>query len=249
MRIRRAEVGDARRVAVVHVDSWRAAYAGLVADDVIAELSVDGQEAAWRARLGEQDDRAWTLVAEDEERLLGFCSLAAGSTGPGGAGDEVGSGGSGDEDGARRGRDRGGLRRSGVVAGGCRDGPGHGRSDRAGGRRLRGGEGVDPGGEHGGRGVLPAARVRAGRGGAGPRAQRRERAAAAPAGRWIWCQPITTSGPPMERSLSLRRHATRSASASTLGRTASRGALRRLCPPRSTGDGTPSLGCRAPCVW
>lgn len=102
MRIRRAEVGDARRVAVVHVDSWRAAYAGLVADDVIAELSVDGQEAAWRARLGEQDDRAWTLVAEDEERLLGFCSLAAGSTGPGGAGDEVGSGGSGDEDGARR---------------------------------------------------------------------------------------------------------------------------------------------------
>jgi GNAT superfamily N-acetyltransferase len=81
--IRRAEVGDAGALAVVHVASWRAAYEGLVPDGVIAELSVEGRERAWRENLRDQADRVgdrtdgvWTVVAETEAGVVGFCTVA-----------------------------------------------------------------------------------------------------------------------------------------------------------------------------
>jgi ribosomal protein S18 acetylase RimI-like enzyme/effector-binding domain-containing protein len=90
--IRRAVGGDAGQLAAVHVDSWRAAYAGLVPEQVIAELSVAGREVAWRETIAAQGAMAWTLVAEragtdhartgGEARLLGFCSVLAPSRDP-----------------------------------------------------------------------------------------------------------------------------------------------------------------------
>ena len=44
MIIRDAELRDARGIAEVHVRSWQAAYAGIVPDEDLAQLSVDERE-------------------------------------------------------------------------------------------------------------------------------------------------------------------------------------------------------------
>ena len=45
--LRWATEADAREVAVVHVDSWRAAYANLIPSEVLAALSVEQRTAGW----------------------------------------------------------------------------------------------------------------------------------------------------------------------------------------------------------
>jgi hypothetical protein len=47
MIIRDAELRDARGIAEVHVRSWQAAYVGIIADEELAELSVDQREQFW----------------------------------------------------------------------------------------------------------------------------------------------------------------------------------------------------------
>jgi L-amino acid N-acyltransferase YncA len=47
MSITHATLEDARRVAEIHVEAWRAAYAGIVPAAVLASLSVDKREAVW----------------------------------------------------------------------------------------------------------------------------------------------------------------------------------------------------------
>jgi len=42
MAIRTARFQDARQIAEVHVDSWRAAYRGIVPDSLLEGLSVGG---------------------------------------------------------------------------------------------------------------------------------------------------------------------------------------------------------------
>ena len=76
IRVRRASVEDARAIAEIHVRSWRAAYRGLVPDAVLEELSVEQRERSWGALLDEGGSSAFTLVAERERRLVGFCSVA-----------------------------------------------------------------------------------------------------------------------------------------------------------------------------
>jgi ribosomal protein S18 acetylase RimI-like enzyme len=98
--IRRAGDRDVAQLAAIHVASWRAAYRGLVAERVIAELSAPGREVAWRETIAAQGAagaqraagagdaagaRVWTLVAERAggggvetgNGLVGFCSVAA----------------------------------------------------------------------------------------------------------------------------------------------------------------------------
>jgi len=49
--VRPALPGDAHGVARVHVDAWRVAYRGLIADEVLAALSVEVWTGRWRAWL------------------------------------------------------------------------------------------------------------------------------------------------------------------------------------------------------
>lgn len=75
--VRAATDEDAPAVARVHVDSWRAAYAGLIPQAVLDGLSVEQRESFWRATADEPGDhRLW--VAESAGRVVGFAS-----TGPG----------------------------------------------------------------------------------------------------------------------------------------------------------------------
>lgn len=49
--VRPALPGDEQGVALVHVDAWRVAYRGLIADEVLAALNVTVWTGRWRAWL------------------------------------------------------------------------------------------------------------------------------------------------------------------------------------------------------
>ena len=71
--VRAATPRDARSVARVHVDTWRAAYAGIVPQAVLDGLSVERREAFWRAATEQPGDhRLW--VIESDGIVVGFAS-------------------------------------------------------------------------------------------------------------------------------------------------------------------------------
>jgi GNAT superfamily N-acetyltransferase len=70
--IRPAKLPDARPIAEVHVRAWRAAYAGLIPDATLANLSVDAREQVWRELLAR--DASSTLVLLNPT-LVGWVSF------------------------------------------------------------------------------------------------------------------------------------------------------------------------------
>jgi RimJ/RimL family protein N-acetyltransferase len=66
--VRRARPEDADAIARVQVDSWRAAYTGLLPDAVIARRTVEERRAAWCRILGEPDSpehRSFVVLIDD----------------------------------------------------------------------------------------------------------------------------------------------------------------------------------------
>lgn len=49
--IREATVGDAQAIATIHVDSWQAAYRGILPDAYLANLTVVQRSEAWRKSI------------------------------------------------------------------------------------------------------------------------------------------------------------------------------------------------------
>ena len=73
MRIREAQVADARAIAEIHVAVWRTTYRGIVPGDYLAALSVDDREQRWAAILAGDLGRTCAFVAEDDgRRVVGF---------------------------------------------------------------------------------------------------------------------------------------------------------------------------------
>ena len=70
--VRPAETGDAAAIAKVHVDTWRTAYRGLLADDYLASLSEAHYAERWRRSLADRTSRVY--VAESSEGVVGFAS-------------------------------------------------------------------------------------------------------------------------------------------------------------------------------
>jgi GNAT superfamily N-acetyltransferase len=76
MDVRPAHHSDARGIASVHVDSWRAAYVGLVPDEYLAQMSVNQRELAWRDNLAAMDwPSKGTLVLVQDATVVGFASI------------------------------------------------------------------------------------------------------------------------------------------------------------------------------
>jgi hypothetical protein len=75
MKICSASVEDARTIAEIHVATWQAAYAGIIAPDFLAGLSVEKREAYWREEipLGKQK----LALAKKDNELLGWVSYGA----------------------------------------------------------------------------------------------------------------------------------------------------------------------------
>jgi GNAT superfamily N-acetyltransferase len=77
--IRAATVPDAAAIAGIHVRSWRSAYRGMVGDAILDQLSVAERTSDWTARLQLTRSRSatpFTLVAERDGQLRGFCNVA-----------------------------------------------------------------------------------------------------------------------------------------------------------------------------
>jgi L-amino acid N-acyltransferase YncA len=77
VKVRQARDEDVRSIAEIHVRSWRAAYQGILPDELLDGLSVSERETSWRVLLRAPDGLWLTLVAEQEGGdLAGFCSVA-----------------------------------------------------------------------------------------------------------------------------------------------------------------------------
>lgn len=63
---------DAREISVVHVDTWRVAYRGIVPGDYLEDLSYDESGLLWQDLIEAGD--GCIFVAEDEDRVFGFAS-------------------------------------------------------------------------------------------------------------------------------------------------------------------------------
>jgi ribosomal protein S18 acetylase RimI-like enzyme len=76
MIIRRAQVEDAAAIAVAHVETWRTAYAGMLPDKFLLNLSAEKHEVRWwRHVLVGTNTRHYVYVADDEDTgVVGFCS-------------------------------------------------------------------------------------------------------------------------------------------------------------------------------
>jgi GNAT superfamily N-acetyltransferase len=78
MEVRLAGVEDARGIASVTVRGWRAAYRGIVPDEVLDGLSVDEREALGRQWLADESGETFTVVATGPAgRVEGYCSVFA----------------------------------------------------------------------------------------------------------------------------------------------------------------------------
>ncbi len=75
--VRIAALGDARRIARVHVRSWREGYADLMPANALKSRSLRDREALWNRVLAGAHQEMTVLVAESGETLEGFCSLQA----------------------------------------------------------------------------------------------------------------------------------------------------------------------------
>lgn len=75
MRIRPATTADAQAIAEVHVASWRTTYAGLLPDEVLANLSVERRANYWHGELTHLNNPHFIYVAEsDDGQIVGFAS-------------------------------------------------------------------------------------------------------------------------------------------------------------------------------
>ncbi|HEY0935258.1 MAG TPA: hypothetical protein VGD91_16135 [Trebonia sp.] len=85
--VRAATAADARGIAIVDVQSWQAAYQGLIADGVLAGMSVTDHERHWRERITGAPPRSDTVVLTRHAAVLGFAA-----TGPARLLDDEGEG-------------------------------------------------------------------------------------------------------------------------------------------------------------
>lgn len=75
--VRPADRRDARDIARIRVETWRAAYAGLISDDILASLDAE-REGGRREELWEQfhsDPRTAELIAHVDGELAGWAAL------------------------------------------------------------------------------------------------------------------------------------------------------------------------------
>ena len=73
MQIRLAQVADAAEIARVHVDTWRAAYRGIVPDAHLDSLTYEQREQRWRDNFATASPGVFVYVATEEAgRVIGF---------------------------------------------------------------------------------------------------------------------------------------------------------------------------------
>ncbi len=83
IRIRRAKRDDAASIGRVHVETWQAAYAGLLPDAMLAAMSDVRQSAWWSQVLADPGEARGVFVADDQDMgVVGFGSCGPARDGP-----------------------------------------------------------------------------------------------------------------------------------------------------------------------
>ncbi len=73
--IRPAEPDDAPAIAKVHVETWQAAYRGIIPQEYLDMLTVQNRTMGWVRLLTRERVNLLTLVSEDNDgRVVGFAS-------------------------------------------------------------------------------------------------------------------------------------------------------------------------------
>lgn len=73
MNIRKAVESDSRDVARVHVQTWQAAYRGVVPDSYLDSLSIDKRETVWLEAIRRGIPELW--VAEARGEVIGWVAF------------------------------------------------------------------------------------------------------------------------------------------------------------------------------
>jgi GNAT superfamily N-acetyltransferase len=74
--VRAAVAGDADAIGLVQVETWRVAYRGLLAYEVIAGFDVDARQRLWREGLARAPrPGSATFVAELDGEVVGFAGV------------------------------------------------------------------------------------------------------------------------------------------------------------------------------
>jgi GNAT superfamily N-acetyltransferase len=74
--VRPAVLADADAIGRVQVETWSAAYRGLMPDNVIASFAVEGRQRLWREGLARTPrPGSATFVAELDGEVVGFASV------------------------------------------------------------------------------------------------------------------------------------------------------------------------------
>ena len=85
--VRLANMDDAEAIARIHVETWRTTYAGMLPDDMLVRMNLEGQTKLWQRMLG---DGETVLVAEDPAvGIVGFGSYGPNRSGRSGFSGEV----------------------------------------------------------------------------------------------------------------------------------------------------------------
>jgi GNAT superfamily N-acetyltransferase len=76
MIVREAIAADADAIGRVQVETWRAAYTGLMPDETVASFDVEARQRMWREGLArEPRPGSATFVAELDGEVVGFASV------------------------------------------------------------------------------------------------------------------------------------------------------------------------------
>jgi ribosomal protein S18 acetylase RimI-like enzyme len=74
MIIRAAVIDDAHAIATIHVRSWQHAYADILPQDGLDNLSIEDRSQQWAGWLQADSGEMNTLVAEIDEEVVGYAS-------------------------------------------------------------------------------------------------------------------------------------------------------------------------------
>lgn len=76
--LRLAWADDADEIGRIQVETWRAAYTGLMPDEAVARFDVAARQRMWREGLGRTPrPGSATFVVEDGGEVVGFASVGA----------------------------------------------------------------------------------------------------------------------------------------------------------------------------
>lgn len=73
MKIRSATLADAKDIAAIHVMSWRAAYSGIIPENILINLNIETKTDSWRSTIEKGSPKL--LVAVEDQKILGWAAF------------------------------------------------------------------------------------------------------------------------------------------------------------------------------